>query len=36
MADFVDTGGVGGKEYSKRPYKSVIPKTDIVIIKILL
>ncbi len=34
MADFVDTGGVGGKEYSKRPYKSVIPKTDIDIIKI--
>ena len=34
MADFVDTGGVSGKAYSRRPYKSVIPKDDIVVEKL--
>jgi len=32
--DFVDTGGVSGKAYSRRPYKSVIPKDDIVVEKL--
>lgn len=31
--DFIDTGGVSGKAYSRRPYKSVIPKDDIEIEK---